>query len=306
MYYLDYANGWPASASIKAQGYGGVIRYVTSPSLMQPPNPGNRKHITRAEYDSHLQAGIDVWLVYQGTTTDADGGYAIGRRNAFRALDGCVSDVGPRGYTGPIFFTNDRPSLPNANTWRDYLNGAASVLGTYRVGAYGFANAMDAAVGHATWFWQAGRRSDVRPHVHFWQDNTGFVNVGGITCDRNLVLKSGIPIPPPPPPPPPPPVEEDMQLTDVVGTVNGRTVTVRDVYLDQYVQHAELETQHAAILSEMKALAECMPVDQRARFNQLCNLLYMQTGQATWADLEGMTWADLQNARWGDIPSSMP
>lgn len=290
MYYLDYANGWPSSQTIEDAGYGGIIRYVTSPSLMQPPNPGNRKHITRAEYDSHKSAGLDVWLVYQGTTTDADGGFSVGQRNARRALEGCNSAVGPLGYNGPIFFTNDRTTLPSPDSWREYLDGAASVIGRDRVGAYGFANAMDAAIGHASWFWQAGRRSDVRSHVHFWQDNNVQVTVGETVCDRNLVLKVLQP-----PPPPDPPVEEDMLLTDVVGVVNGRTITVRDVFLDQY-------RNQDALVNELRDLAGNLPTPQRDRFNELCNLLYLQADQATWTDLEGLQWSDLDATKWGLIP----
>lgn len=291
MYYLDYANDWPSSQTIKNQGYGGVIRYVTSPSLMQPPNPGNRKHITRAEYESHKAAGLDVWLVYQGTTTDADGGFSIGQRNARRVVEG-ISYLG--GYTGPVFFTNDRTSLPSPNAWRGYLDGAASILGYSRTGAYGFGNAMDAAIGHASWFWQAGSRSVVRSHVHFWQDNNTQVTVGGVLCDRNLVLKAGIPIPPEPPPPPPPPVEEDMLLTDVVGVVNGRVITVRDVFLDQYQNHG-------ALVDELSALADSLPTPQRDRFNELCDLLYLRTDQATWQDLQSRTWVDAATMQWGLI-----
>lgn len=194
VWYLDYANGWPNASVVKNSGYRGAIRYVTSPSLMQPPNPGNRKHITEAEYRAYLAAGLDVWLVYQGGTTDAESGYAGGRTNALRVLEGCLNQNhvsgrrGPIGYLGPIFFCNDRPDLPNPANWRSYLDGAASVLGIGRVGAYGFGNAMDAARGHASWFWQAGRRSELRSHVHFWQDNNFKPTVDGIVCDRNLVV----------------------------------------------------------------------------------------------------------------------
>jgi len=198
--YLDYANWspsgrpYPRASEVLRLGYSGTIRYVTSPGLMQPPNPGNRKHITRAEYEEHTAAGLDVWLVYQGGTADADGGFEAGRRNALRALEGCTNDSprqpdGPIGYTGPIFFCNDRPTLPSVSTWQAYLSGAASVLGVERVGAYGFANAMDAAQGFATWFWQAGSIKTLRDHVHIWQNNNVRVTVDGITCDVNEVQR---------------------------------------------------------------------------------------------------------------------
>lgn len=179
-YWLDYSAARLTGATIKAAGYTGTIRYIGAGST--------GKRTDAAEYRSHLEAGLTVLLVCQGNTLDADGGWSRGVANAKAAL----ADIKVRapGYSGPIFFTNDRTTLPNPAAWRSYLDGAASVLGRDRVGAYGFRNAMDAARGHATYFWQAGRRADVRPFVHLWQDNNTTVTVGGITCDRNLILKT--------------------------------------------------------------------------------------------------------------------
>ena len=191
-YWLDYRAARLTGPTIKAAGYTGTVRYIGAGST--------DKRIDATEYRSQVAAGLTVLLVCQGTTTDADGGYARGAAMAKAAVDD--AKVRAPGYTGPIFFTNDRPTLASPATWRAYLDGAASVLGRARVGAYGFANAMDAAVGHATYFWQAGRRADVRPHVHLWQDNNVQVQVGGITCDRNLVLKPIVT------------QEDDVELTD--------------------------------------------------------------------------------------------
>jgi hypothetical protein len=182
-YWLDYSAGTLSAATIKAAGYEGVIRYVTAPRLMNPPGR-NPKHTTKAEFDDHRRNGLKQLLVFQGGTTDADTGYSGGRDRALLALEGAQY----LGYTGPIFFCNDRTTVPYPELWRSYLDGAAAVLGRGRVGAYGFGNAMDLAVGHASFFWQAGRRSEVRKHVNFWQDNNIQVTVGGITCDRNLPL----------------------------------------------------------------------------------------------------------------------
>jgi hypothetical protein len=179
MYWLDYSAAKLSGAVIKAAGYGGVIRYIDAPDRLRT------KHTNLAEYRDHIAHGLKVLLVMQNTTTDADGGWNAGVANAQRAKAGAAM----LGYGGVIFFTNDRTTVPNPAAWRSYLDGAASVLGPARTGAYGFANAMDLAVGHASAFWQAGRRSDVRGHTNFWQDNNTQVTVGGITCDRNLVLE---------------------------------------------------------------------------------------------------------------------
>lgn len=178
MYWLDYSAAKLSGDTIKAAGYTGVIRYIDAPDRLRT------KHTDKAEYDSHIAAGLTVRLVMQNTTTDADGGFPAGVANAQRAKAG--ADM--LGYTGVIFFTNDRTTVPNVGAWQQYLAGAASVLGIQRVGAYGFYNALNAAVGYASAFWQAGRRSDLVPHANFWQDNNTQVTVGGITCDRNLVI----------------------------------------------------------------------------------------------------------------------
>lgn len=178
-YWLDYSAAKLSGATIRNAGYSGVIRYIDSPANLA------RKHTDKAEYDSHRAAGLDVMLVMQTTTSASDGGYSVGQDHARRALAG----ANYLGYSGPIFFTNDRTTVPDTAAWRGYLNGAADVLGIDRVGAYGFRNAIDLAGGRATYFWQAGRKSDLSPRTHIWQDNNTQVTVGGIFCDRNLILK---------------------------------------------------------------------------------------------------------------------
>lgn len=192
MYWLDYSAKKLPGAVIKAAGYGGVIRYIDSPDRL------TTKHTNLAEYRDHRAHGLGVRLVMQTTTTASDGGFPAGVDHARRALAGATY---LDNYAGPIFFTNDRTVVPNAGVWRAYLDGAASVLGKQRVGAYGFANAMDLAIGHATWYWQAGRWSDVRAHAHLWQDNNFQPTVGGIATDRNLILKTEF-------------EEDDVALTD--------------------------------------------------------------------------------------------
>jgi hypothetical protein len=179
VYLLDYSAKQLSGPIIKNAGYAGAVRYIDSTQ--------GGKRITTAEYDSIVSSGLIIRMVMEVSTGDADGGYARGVSYAQRALAGANA----LGYGGVIYFCNDTPSLPSSTLWDDYLTGAASVLGWDRVGAYGFANAMDVAaqLTDCKHFWQAGRRSDVRPFVQLWQDNNTQVTVGGILCDRNLVLK---------------------------------------------------------------------------------------------------------------------
>lgn len=97
------------------------------------------------------------------------------------------------------------------------------------------------------------------------------------------------------PVPEPPPVEGDeMQLDDIVGVVGGREVTVRDVFLDSFKHKDE-------VIREIRALGESLPKPQRDRFTELCNLLYLQAGQARWAGLASKRWQDLSSVEWVDI-----
>lgn len=181
-YLLDYSAAKISGADIRQAGYSGVIRYIDEPSKL------GRKHTSKAEYNDHIANELIVYMVMQVGIADADGGWNFGVEKAQRALRG----MDYLGYQGPCFFTNDRTTVPDADTWRSHLDGAVSVLGFERVGAYGFKNAIDIAVGHAHYFWQAGRKSDVAVHTNFWQDNNQQVTVGGITCDRNMMKESDL------------------------------------------------------------------------------------------------------------------
>lgn len=178
--YADYSAAKLTGAALRGAGFTGAVRYIDSPANWRT------KHTNVAEYQSLRAAGLDVLLVIESSTSDADGGFAAGVDRARRALDGANA----LGYPGdkPIFFCNDRTSV-NVASWRAYLDGAASVLGIGRTGAYGFANAMDAAVGHASFFWQCGRQADVRPFVHLYQWNNGNTKVAGVTCDINYLYR---------------------------------------------------------------------------------------------------------------------
>lgn len=181
-YWLDYSAAKLSGATIRDAGYTGVVRYITHRTMLA------RKHTNRAEYQDHIANGLTVRLVMQVNELDADQGYTGGVQRAQWAADGAEYI----GYDGPIFFTNDRTVVPNPALWQSYLDGGASVLGRENVGAYGFGNAIDLARGHAHYFWQAGRRSELRAHADLWQDNNYQPTVGGILTDRNLVLTDRI------------------------------------------------------------------------------------------------------------------
>ncbi len=189
--WLDYSAGTiPGAVLATSRAYGqpirGVIRYVDA------PGNGNVKCITPAEYRDLQAVGMGVLLVFEHQTTDAINGHAAGVINAQRALAGADQ----LGYSGPILMASDmhlndpaHPEyLPNALA---YLDGAASVLGLARLGAYGFPELMSACVGRASVLWQCGSPPPANnpDGVHFWQvNNTTSPVLAGIACDINVPM----------------------------------------------------------------------------------------------------------------------
>jgi hypothetical protein len=189
-YWVDYSGAKRTGAQVKntrawANGpfITGAIRYIDAPNNL------GTKHTNKTEYDSLINAGLKVRLVMQVNTTDADGGYNRGVEYAKRAKAG--ADY--LGYDGVIFFTNDRTEVPDPRTWQTYLDGAASVLGRARVGAYGFRNALTAAQGHASAFWQAGAESQLVDHANYYQWNNGRTYIDGLEADVNKVIRDYVP-----------------------------------------------------------------------------------------------------------------
>lgn len=219
MMLLDYSAGKISGAAIKAAGYDGAIRYITDRNSL------GTKHTSPAEYSDHVANGLQDWLVYEVNTNDPLSGFNGGVTAAQRALDG----ANYVGYPSDrhIFFCFDRHALASElPPWQAYLDGAASVLGVGRVGAYGFSEAIDAANGHATAFWQCGSRTVVRACTNFYQRNTGTAVVGGITCDINDVLLT---------------LEyNDMTVDELVNAVighraDGSSVTLGDALVNLYL-----------------------------------------------------------------------
>jgi hypothetical protein len=231
-YLIDYSASKLAAAVIKATAVGpagehpvGAIRYIDAPNLL------GTKHTNLVEYQDHVRNGLTDYLFFEIDLDDVLGGYAGGQANAQRALAGANYLGYPSNY--PITMCNDRwfnqknRPLITPDVYTAYLDGAASVLGIQRTGAYGFSDSMDAAVGHASFFVQCGARSVVRSHVHIWQDNNFQPYVGGIQTDRLLVLKpinQGVP---------------DMQPGDKFGLHSGKTISFEDWLKDVYNAIAE-------------------------------------------------------------------
>lgn len=180
---LDYSSGWPAPAAVKAGKYVGVVRYVGT--------PGHAKNLTRAEAQAMAAGGIPIGLVYEATAGWMLGGAAAGAGAARAALaDAAQCGVGVRC----VYFACD-VDITTASAMAGVqrcLDGAASVLGIERTGVYGEADVIDQCVpSHAAWGWQtrawSGGRVSAKASL---LQQIGYVDVGGVQCDRNTVLKA--------------------------------------------------------------------------------------------------------------------
>jgi hypothetical protein len=171
--------------------------------------PGNKKCISHypGAYHAHVQAGRLVLLVHEYETNDPAGGHSNGVRMAELALNDAESIGYPDSL--PIFFSADGwlGNIPVA-TAMAYLDGAASVLGRKRTGAYGFRDFIKGAKlgGHAEWLWLAGAHptpGDVaQGWPHIYQYNNAKLEIAGVAADLDWAypgvleaLRSGGPAP---------------------------------------------------------------------------------------------------------------
>lgn len=179
---LDYSSGYPAPVAIKAAGYAGVVRYIGT--------PGRGKNLTRAEAQAMRAAGIPIALVYETSAGWALGGTQAGADAARASLaDAAVCEVQVRCVYMAVDV--DVTGAVQMQAVQQMLDGAAGVLGRNRVGVYGEADVIDACVpGHAAYGWQtrawSGGRLSGKAAI---LQQIGYVDVGGVQCDRSTVLK---------------------------------------------------------------------------------------------------------------------
>jgi Domain of unknown function (DUF1906) len=161
-----------------------LLRYIG-----WPDNPKCISHYP-GSYRALTGSGRTVLLAAELDGNDPASGYTGGVSMARRALD----DASSVGYpvSLPIFFCADgwlsANGIPVA-TAMTYLDGAASVVGRRRVGAYGFRDFIEAARGggHADWLWLCGSAPTdeevAQGWPHFYQWNNGQLSIAGITAD---------------------------------------------------------------------------------------------------------------------------
>ena len=163
-----------------------LLRYIG-----WPDNPKCISHYPGA-YQKLADSGRMVLLVAEQGTTDPAGGHDAGVAMAQRARDDAASVGYPESL--PIFFCADGWLALNdipVDTAMSYLDGAASVLGQHRIGAYGFRDFIQAAKagGHAEWLWLCGSAPDdgelAQGWPHFYQWNGAHIYPGGLEADLN-------------------------------------------------------------------------------------------------------------------------
>lgn len=177
---LDYSSGYPTPSAVKTAGYAGVVRYIGT--------PGHGKNLTRTEAQAMRAAGIPIALVYEAAAGWMRGGAPAGAAAARAAL----ADAASCGVQARcVYLACDEDVTTQMPTVLACLDGAAGVLGRSRVGVYGEADVIDAALpAHATWGWQtrawSGGRVSAKAHL---LQQTGYVYPGGVQSDRSTILR---------------------------------------------------------------------------------------------------------------------
>lgn len=175
---IDWAYGDVSIGSMQASGKSFVARYLS-------PDPS--KNITEAEAINYSRNGIDIVVVWEGSSSAATGGYSSGQRDANAAL--AQARMLGKPTSAPIFFAVDfdaaGPEVEN------YFKGVASVLGVERAGIYAGLDAVEYIMDRKIigWAWQTYAWSD-----HKWDKRaalkqtlisleTDKLYVGGVEVD---------------------------------------------------------------------------------------------------------------------------
>lgn len=179
---LDYSSGWPTAAAVKAARFAGTVRYLGTPH--------SGKNLTPAEAAQHHAAGLPIATVYELGAGWMLGGKAAGQR----AAHACLTDADRCGIElrGPFLAADFDVTDAHQLTLIDAcLDGAADVLGR-RADVYGEHDVIEhcLSTGKAARGWQtrAWSHRKVSGRACLLQQ-IGYVTVGGVTCDRNTILK---------------------------------------------------------------------------------------------------------------------
>lgn len=156
-----------------------VLRYADFPGQ-------GHAVLTKAEYESHLAAGIRSLLIYQRTTRDPDGGEPRGREFG-RAAVAYATKIGYRKGE-PIFGCADAPiGSYNLDVAQAFFKGFAAEVRAagFLAGGYGFADVIyrlqDRGVVDVLWL--CGDEKWWRPGIAIYQWNNGRIYPAGVEAD---------------------------------------------------------------------------------------------------------------------------
>lgn len=193
--WLDFRGipgNWDAFyAECKLRGYDGALRYISAGS--------DGKQIHSREREAAARQGMKLLLVDELNTGDAwdsanDRSAGVVRGRAALA-DAKAEGFGRIGISAAA--DAHAPSVRHIGDAVMYATGFASVVGKEWAGFYGFMEVLRAVrtANVVSWYWLAGSKPSAEDAkwLAFWQDNTGTVVVGGVTCDVNWRLDGRIP-----------------------------------------------------------------------------------------------------------------
>ena len=138
--FIDYAWKHPSPAAIKAAGYHGVIRYLSTDPT---------KDITKAEAAALHKAGLAILLVWETTATRALAGTAAGIADRLAAEKAARALGYPKAC--PIFYACDTDAAPNKV--RAYYDGVHRAA-VYPMGIYGSARVIEGITTTHVYRWQ--------------------------------------------------------------------------------------------------------------------------------------------------------
>jgi MYXO-CTERM domain-containing protein len=144
---VDYSFARPSPSGLHAEGYTFACRYLSPPP--------NGKNLSASEAAQLWAAHVDVVANFEETATNALSGQSQGVTDAQLADSQSKADGIPTGR--PIYFSVDFDAQTSDFAAIDaYFDGAASVIGIGRTGAYGghavIQHLFD--VGKIRWGWQ--------------------------------------------------------------------------------------------------------------------------------------------------------
>lgn len=177
---IDFSWARPGGAAIAAAGKKFVMRYLY-------PDGQGGKGLDASEVADYRNHSLLIGVVYESSANRALAGFAAGAADARTS----VAQLAALGMSGTVvYFGVDFDVTSQMATVKDYLSGAASVLGKTRTGVYGEFDVIEQCVGVVCdygWQTYAWSRGKVSAKANVYQYLNGqTINGGAVDLCRNL------------------------------------------------------------------------------------------------------------------------